>query len=114
MAETKTFSCKSLTVGIALSYGGRAEIISAIQRIPQEHLADISEKDFSAMLWTKDIPDPDLIIRTSGEERLSNFLPWQSAYSELFFTKTLWPDFTREEFKRILDEYANRQRRFGA
>jgi undecaprenyl diphosphate synthase len=64
-------------------------------------------------LWTKEIPDPALILRTSGEERLSNFLPWQSVYSELFFTKTLWPDFSSEEFEQILAEYAERDRRRG-
>lgn len=113
-AEEDTRKCASFTLGIALSYGGRTEIIDAIHRIPKERIDTITEEEFSTMLWTHDIPDPDLIIRTSGEERLSNFLPWQSAYSELFFVKTLWPDFTREEFKRILDEYAKRQRRFGA
>lgn len=112
-AEEKTRHCSSLTLGIALSYSGRSEIVDAIHRIPKDKIDTITEEEFSALLWTHDIPDPDLIIRTSGEERLSNFLPWQSAYSELFFVKTLWPDFTREEFKRILDEYAKRQRRFG-
>ncbi len=112
-AEEKTRHCKTLTLGIALSYSGRSEIIDAIHRIPKDHIGQITEDEFSALLWTHEIPDPDFIIRTSGEERLSNFLPWQSTYSELFFTKTLWPDFTREEFKRILDEYAQRQRRFG-
>lgn len=113
-AEEKTKHCKSLTLGIALSYGGRREIIDAIHRIPKDRIETVTEEEFSALLWTSEIPDPDLVIRTSGEERLSNFLPWQSAYSELFFVNTLWPDFTREEFKRILDEYAKRQRRFGA
>ena len=113
-AEESTKACASFTFGIALSYGGRAEILDAIHRIPEGQRASISETEFSELLWTKDIPDPDLIIRTSGEERLSNFLPWQSVYSELFFTPTLWPDFTREEFDRILDEYGKRQRRFGA
>ena len=113
-AEDRTKHCTTLTLGIAFSYGGRSEILDAIHRIPKDHIGSVTEEEFSALLWTKDIPDPDLVIRTSGEERLSNFLPWQSAYSELFFVKTLWPDFTREEFKRILDEYARRQRRFGA
>ncbi len=112
-AEAKTRHCSSLTLGIALSYGGRSEIIDAIHRIPKDRIDTITEEEFAKLLWTHEIPDPDLIIRTSGEARLSNFLPWQSAYSELFFTKTLWPDFTREEFKRILDEYGQRQRRFG-
>ncbi len=112
-AEEKTRAGTSFTFGIALSYGGRAEIVNAIHRIPKEKLTMISEEEFSALLWTNEIPDPDLIIRTSGEERLSNFLPWQSVYSELFFTKTLWPDFSCEEFDRILVEYAERDRRRG-
>ncbi len=112
-AEERTRHCSSLTLGIALSYGGRTEIIDAIRRIPKDRLVTLTEEEFAALLWTHEIPDPDLVIRTSGEERLSNFLTWQSAYSELFFVKTLWPDFTREDFKRILDEYAKRQRRFG-
>ena len=112
-AERETADGKSFTFGIALSYGGRAEIIDAIRRIPKEKLGALSEEEFSKLLWTKEIPDPDLIIRTSGEKRLSGFLPWQSVYSELFFTDTFWPAFTREEFNRILEEYAKRQRRFG-
>ena len=112
-AETETARGASFTLGIALSYGGRAEIIDAIHRIPKELLTTFSEKELSDLLWTKDIPDPDLIIRTSGEKRLSNFLPWQSVYSELFFIETLWPDFTREEFDRIVSEYGARERRRG-
>ena len=113
-AERKTKECASLTFGIALSYGGRAEILDAIHRIPREKLATLSEDEFGKLLWTNNIPDPDIIIRTSGEKRLSGFLPWQSVYSELFFTDTFWPAFTRGEFDRILEEYAKRQRRFGA
>jgi len=112
-AEEATGGGTSLTFGVALSYGGRVEIIDAIHRIPIDKLATISEEEFSSLLWSAEIPDPDLIIRTSGEERLSNFLPWQSVYSELFFTKTLWPDFTQEEFKHILGKYAERERRRG-
>ena len=112
-AEEETASFTTFTLGIALSYGGRAEIVDAIRRIPKESLETISEEEFSDLLWTKDIPDPDLIIRTSGERRLSNFLPWQSVYSELFFIDSMWPDFTREEFERILKEYEARERRRG-
>ena len=112
-AEAATFAGKSFTFGIALSYGGRAEIINAIHRIPSEKLSTLTEEEFAALLWSKEIPDPDLIIRTSGEERLSNFLPWQSVYSELFFTKTFWPDFSREEFNAILANFAERERRQG-
>lgn len=102
----------SLTVWIALSYGGRAEIVSAVNRAI-ENEKPVTEESFGKLLWTDGMPDPDLIIRTSGEERLSNFLLWQSAYSELFFTETKWPDFGEIEFKSILDEYGKRQRRRG-
>lgn len=112
-AEAATRGGKSFVFGIALSYGGRAEIIDAIHRIPPEKFATITEKEFAGLLWSKEIPDPDLIIRTSGEERLSNFLPWQSVYSELFFTKTFWPDFSQEEFDSILANFADRERRRG-
>ena len=112
-AERETRACTSFTFGIALSYGGRAEIMDAIHRIPPAKLATITEEGFSTLLWTKELSDPDLIVRTSGEERLSGFLPWQSVYSELFFTETLWPAFTREEFDRILRTYAERDRRRG-
>lgn len=112
-AEAKTRGGTSLTLGIALSYGGRSEIVDAIHRIPKEKLATISEEEFSALLWSNEIPDPDLIIRTSGEMRLSNFLPWQSVYSELAFTTTYWPALTKEEFRHIISEYASRERRRG-
>ena len=112
-AERETRACTSFTFGIALSYGGRAEIVDAIHRIPPAKLATITEEEFSALLWTKELSDPDLIIRTSGEERLSGFLPWQSVYSELFFTETLWPAFSKAEFLLILDAYAARTRRLG-
>ena len=111
--EEKTQHNGSFMFCIALSYGGRAEIIDAIHRIPRESLATVSEAEFAKLLWTKDLSDPDLIIRTSGEERLSNFLPWQSIYSELMFTKTLWPDLTKDEFLRMLSEYSARKRRLG-
>lgn len=101
-----------LTVWLALSYGGRAEILHAVNTAITNGVP-VNDKSFEKLLWTHGMPDPDLIIRTSGEERLSNFLLWQSAYSELFFTKTLWPDFGETEFKGILDEYGKRQRRKG-
>ncbi len=113
-AEKETGACTAFTLCIALSYGGRTEIIDAIHRIPKETISEITEEAFAKLLWTKDIPDPDIIIRTSGEERLSNFLPWQSVYSELFFTKTLWPDFSQQELLNILMEYKTRDRRIGA
>ena len=113
LAEKSTEGGKTFCLGIALSYGGRAEILDAIHRIPQEKCENITEEEFSALLYTNSFRDPDLVIRTSGEERLSNFLPWQSVYSELVFTKTLWPDFSKEEFLSILKNYADRNRRKG-
>jgi undecaprenyl diphosphate synthase len=113
-AEEKTEMFSERKFAIALSYGGRAEILDAIHRIPKEDIATITEEEFSALLWSKDVADPDLIIRTSGEIRLSGFLTWKSVYSELAFTPTLWPAFTKEEFSLILEDYAKRQRRFGS
>lgn len=113
VAERETSECKTMTLAVALSYGGRQEIIDAINRIPKDQQGKITEEEFSQLLWTKDIKNPDLIIRTSGEERLSNFLLWQSAYSEFFFTKTLWPEFSKNEFLSILEEYQSRERRLG-
>ncbi len=101
------------TLALAMNYGGRAEIMQAIHRIPSDKLTTLTEQEFSALLYTDGIPDPDIILRTSGEERLSGFLPWQSIYSELFFITTHWPAFTREEFDGILKSYAARNRRFG-
>lgn len=112
--EGKTCEGRSFVLGIALSYGGRAEILDAIHRVPKGKIETLSEHEFSRLLFTKDILDPDIIIRTSGEKRLSGFLPWQGVYSELFFIDTLWPAFTRAEFDRILGEYAERERRYGA
>src|SRR3989338_2375675 len=113
-AEKETTRCRAFTLGIALSYGGRSEIVDAVHRVPKEKRETITEEEFSKLLWTEDIPDPDIIIRTGGEKRLSNFLPWQSVYSELFFVETLWPDFSHEEFEQVLTGYAARERRFGA
>ena len=106
-------------VNICLNYGGRCEILRAVKRFAQdcaEGKADpnhLTEKDFSAYLYSAGVPDPDLVIRPSGELRLSNFLPWQSAYAEFYFTDTLWPDFGKEELLRALASYQHRQRRFG-
>jgi len=110
--EKESESQQELTVWIALSYGGRAEIVAAAQRA-LELGEKVDEQSFGKLLWTAGMPDPDLIIRTGGEERLSNFLLWQSAYSELFFTKTYWPDFGEAEFQSILSEYGTRKRRRG-
>ena len=113
-----------LQFNIALNYGSRAEIIRAVNRIKEDQAAGklpadvpVDEALFSRYLYTGDengnVPDPDLIIRTSGEERLSNFMLWQSAYSEFEFTDCLWPDFTPEEYERLIENYQNRDRRFG-
>jgi undecaprenyl diphosphate synthase len=100
------------TIWIALSYGGRAEIVAAVNKAITAGQS-VDETSFGELLWTAGMPDPDLIIRTGGEQRLSNFLPWQSVYSELMFTTTYWPAFTKEEFTRMLAQYGERQRRFG-
>lgn len=110
-AEVVTASCTGMRLYLAVSYGGHAEILDACRRAVVTGKAPETEEDFLQMLWVP--ATPDLIIRAGGEARLSNFLSWQSAYSELFFTPTLWPDFTREEFQQILDAYQRRQRRFG-
>lgn len=100
-----------MTLSVALSYGGRDEIVAAARQAAAE--GDITAETLSAHLYTAGLPDPDLIIRTSGELRISNFLLWQSAYSEYYFTSTLWPDFGRKELCRALWDYSTRKRRFG-
>ncbi len=110
-AEAKNPADPLLTVWVCISYGGRAEIVEAAQKAARE--GEITEETVSGNLWTSGMPDPDLIIRTGGEQRISNFLPWQSVYSELFFLKTYWPAFTTEDLKKVLDEYATRERRMG-
>ncbi len=114
-SEEKTAHNPGPHLYFALNYGGRQELLAAIRTIVAEQLRpeDITETVVANHLQTKGMPDPDLIIRTSGEQRLSGFLPWQSIYSELFFTDTLWPDFSKEEFNSILAEYAARERRHG-
>lgn len=117
--EQQTAGNKELVLQIALSYGSRQEIIRTVQKIATRvKNGDMSVKDidaacFSDMLYTSGIPDPDLVIRTSGEQRISNYLLWQIAYAELFFTKTLWPDFTKEELNEIIENYQTRERRYG-
>ena len=110
--EQASLQYKKTTIWVALSYGGRAELVSAINKAVVAGTV-VDEASFSKLLSTAEMPDPDLIIRTSGETRLSNFLPWQSVYSELFFTDTYWPAFTKEEFTRIVSQYGDRQRRRG-
>jgi undecaprenyl diphosphate synthase len=118
-AMSRTARGRRMTLHLALSYGGREELVSMVRSLASRARdgsldpADITEAVVSAHLYTRDVPDPDLLIRTSGEQRISNFLLWQIAYAELFFTETLWPDFTREELVRILRVYQGRDRRFG-
>lgn len=111
--EEKTAKNTHGAVAFALSYGGRPEIVNAVNELLKEKKESITEEDINKHLWTTGIPDPDIIIRTGGEMRLSNFLPWQSVYSELFFTKTYWPDFSKEEFLNILEQFSQRERRKG-
>ena len=105
-----------LTLSLALNYGSRQEILDAVKKITQSgvEVENLTEKDFSEYLYTSDLPELDLIIRTSGEFRLSNFLLWQAAYAEIHITKTLWPAFTAGEFSEIIEEFSNRERRYGA
>ncbi len=119
-AEKRTVHNKGLNLTFAFDYGGQEEIANAareLARAAKEGRLDpetITPELFAARLFTSALPEPDLVIRTSGEHRLSNFLLWQSAYAELAFVDTLWPDFTKEKFLECLEEYAQRERRFGA
>jgi undecaprenyl diphosphate synthase len=110
--EVATERQTKLNLWIAFDYGGRAEIVEAARRLVQSG-DEIDEEAFARNLYAPEMPDPDLLIRTSGELRLSNFLLWQSSYAELVFTDTLWPDFGPEEFRSALEDYAQRRRRFG-
>jgi len=114
-AMTETADNTGMVLNLALSYGGRGEIIEAIKRLSRSGglTGEITEETFSAHLDTAGLPDPDLIIRTSGEKRISNFLLWQAAYAELYFTDILWPDFIAEDLLRAILDYQGRQRRFG-
>ena len=115
-AEEKTKDNTRGTLLLCLDYGGQQEIVEATKRIVNEGIAadDITPELISRYLYAPDVPPPDLIIRTSGEQRLSNFLMWESAYSELSFAKQYWPDFSEADLKLEIDQYANRQRRFGS
>lgn len=112
-AEEQTKNCTGETLVLAVSYGGREELVEAARKLCGKAPSEITKETFAENLWTNGIPDPDLIIRTSGEQRLSGFLLWQAAYSELFFTETLWPDFTRAEFEKALMFFASTKRNFG-
>ncbi len=104
-----------LTLILALSYGSRTEILEAVNHlIASKRVTPVTEEEFSAQLYTANYPDPDLLIRTSGEMRLSNFLLWQMSYAEIYVTKKLWPDFSREDFLDAVHDFAHRERRYGA
>ena len=111
--EERTKLKTGLTVNVAINYGGRAEIVNAIKKLKEDHVTEITEDILNKYMYTYDSPDPDLIIRTAGEQRLSGFLLWQSAYSEFYFTNTLWPDFDEKELNKAIDEFNNRKRNFG-
>jgi len=119
-AEGMTCDNSRIALTIALSYGARAEIVAAVREIARQVASGtlavdaIDEGCFARHLFTAELPDPDLLIRTSGEQRISNFLLWQSAYSEFVFTKTLWPDFSKSDLQQAIDEFCGRERRFGA
>ena len=121
MAEARTLTAANtgLNLVLAINYGARREIVLAARRlaaaVARGEIApqDIDETRFAAALFLPDLPDPDLVIRTSGEQRLSNFLLWQAAYAELLFLDILWPDFTQATFREAVAEYARRERRFG-
>jgi undecaprenyl diphosphate synthase len=112
LEESTAGDSTDLKLWIALSYGGRAEIVNAANLAITKG-EPVTEESFAKLFWSADMPDPDLIVRTGGEVRLSNFLPWQSVYSELYFTPTYWPAFTKDEFMSILETYATRERRKG-
>jgi len=115
----KTASNEAMTLTLALSYGGREEILTAVRNIVQDALSgriqqeDLNRELFTRYLYTADMPDPDLLIRTSGEQRISNFCLWQMAYTEFHFTDVLWPDFSREDLLSAIADFQSRERRFG-
>ncbi len=119
-AEQRTRTSSGLTLTVALNYGGRREIVEAAQRLARDAAAgrldpdDIDEKIFADRLATNGLPEPDLLIRTSGEQRISNFLLWQLAYTELVFIPAMWPDFTKQHLEDAINEFHRRERRYGA
>jgi len=114
-SESASAHCQSLQLNLLINYGGRDEIVQAVQQLIAQGVSasEVTESRVAAHLYTKDIPDPDMVIRTGGDIRTSNFLLWQSAYAEYFFIPTLWPDFNRAAFESVLTTYRSRERRFG-
>jgi undecaprenyl diphosphate synthase len=115
-AMKRTANNTNGVLNVCLNYGGRAEIVDAVRKLVREGVPpkDVDEQAISSRMYNPELPDPDLIIRTAGERRVSNFLLWQGAYSEMLVTETLWPDFDRDDLKAALADYASRVRRFGA
>lgn len=116
--EVETGAYKNRVINMLIAYGGRDDILYAAKKMVNDavnkKVGEVNEAIFRACLLSSDIPDIDLVIRTSGEERLSGFMPWQAVYSELYFSKKLWPDFTKRDLEGALEDYNNRQRRFGS
>ena len=103
-----------MVLNLAISYGGRQEIIFAVNKILEnENVKNINEKKFNEYLYTSNIPDPDFLIRTGGDSRISNFLLWQIAYAEIYFSNKFWPEFSKEDLKKAIKNYQNRERRYG-
>ena len=113
LSEKKTFNKKTLQVNIALNYGSKIELINTIKKIKQRKIK-INEKNIDNNLYTKNLPNPDILIRTGNTHRLSNFLLWQLSYTEIFFEKKLWPDFTGKDFDKIMNKFKNIKRNFGS
>ena len=111
LTEKKTFHNKKINVNLAINYGSKNEIVSSVKKI--KNLSLINEKKISSNLSTKDFPDPDILIRTGGKKRLSNFMLWQLAYTEIFFLEKLWPDFNNQDLKRVLNKFKSIKRNFG-
>lgn len=110
----KTKNNTQFNINLCLNYGGREDIVQAVNKLIAQGKTKVTMEDISANLYTCNSPDPDFIVRTSGEHRLSNFMPWQSTYAELYFPKVLWPDFSKKDLIEAIKEYSSRDRRFGA
>lgn len=113
-AETTTESNDRMQVIVCMNYGGRQEILDAFAKALRDGASKLDERSFRSYLYLPDVPDPDLVVRTSGEMRLSNFLLWQSSYAELYFTELLWPDFHESDFENAIEAYSQRTRRYGS
>ena len=113
LVEKKTFSNRTITINLALNYGSKEEIINAFKKFGTGEIKKINVKNFEKKLYTNNIPDPDILIRTGGTKRLSNFLLWQLAYTEIFFVKKLWPDFSEKDYFNIIKKYKQVKRNFG-